>query len=276
MIFILLAGAPSHTDTFDFKVVNGVTPATFNPDTVNGSSVAHRPAAEAGADDRRFRHRALDAVARAGAFAGADLDADRPQSRRRRWATSRRISAAWWRSKRTRSAAFGRCSPPSWRSTRAAAWGRAICRRTTRRSRCTPATGGIANTTNPDGQTRFTNRSNLLHSLDDTLRTNSPNGSRWRTTTISTAPAQAVDVQPGGEPGLRFHRRGQPALRQHGGTGNACLVATQVLKANQGTRFIQITSQRRLGHAPEHLRGRHAAGQGADSGQRRLGAARAI
>jgi uncharacterized protein (DUF1501 family) len=26
------------------------------------------------------------------------------------------------------------------------------------------------------------------------------------------------------------------------GTGNACLVATQVLKANQGTRFIQITS----------------------------------
>ncbi len=25
-------------------------------------------------------------------------------------------------------------------------------------------------------------------------------------------------------------------------TGNACLVASQVLKANQGTRFIQITS----------------------------------
>src|ERR1700682_1654775 len=35
-IFILLAGAPSHTDTFDLKVVNGVTPSTFNPATTNG------------------------------------------------------------------------------------------------------------------------------------------------------------------------------------------------------------------------------------------------
>src|SRR5205085_6659593 len=29
VIFILLAGAPSHTDTFDFKMVNGITPAAF-------------------------------------------------------------------------------------------------------------------------------------------------------------------------------------------------------------------------------------------------------
>src|SRR5690348_3273921 len=36
VIFILLAGAPSHTDTFDFKMVNGVTPASFAPDTING------------------------------------------------------------------------------------------------------------------------------------------------------------------------------------------------------------------------------------------------
>src|SRR5205085_5399253 len=36
VVFILLAGAPSHTDTFDFKNVNGVTPTTFNPTTVNG------------------------------------------------------------------------------------------------------------------------------------------------------------------------------------------------------------------------------------------------
>src|ERR1700740_3661668 len=35
VIFILLAGAPSHTDTFDFKNVSGVTPTTFNPTTVN-------------------------------------------------------------------------------------------------------------------------------------------------------------------------------------------------------------------------------------------------
>src|SRR5229473_1042726 len=36
VIFILLAGAPSHIDTFDLKVVNGTTPSNFNPTTVNG------------------------------------------------------------------------------------------------------------------------------------------------------------------------------------------------------------------------------------------------
>src|SRR5437867_2549504 len=36
VIFILLAGAPSHIDTFDLKVVPGVTPTSFNPTTTNG------------------------------------------------------------------------------------------------------------------------------------------------------------------------------------------------------------------------------------------------
>src|SRR5579863_2933321 len=36
VIFILLAGAPSHTDTFDLKVVPGATPTSFAPETVNG------------------------------------------------------------------------------------------------------------------------------------------------------------------------------------------------------------------------------------------------
>ena len=36
VIFILLGGAPSHTDMFDLKMVNGVTPSNFNPATVAG------------------------------------------------------------------------------------------------------------------------------------------------------------------------------------------------------------------------------------------------
>src|SRR5262245_41902432 len=36
IIFILMAGAPSHIDTFDFKQVDGVTPSNFNPATING------------------------------------------------------------------------------------------------------------------------------------------------------------------------------------------------------------------------------------------------
>src|SRR5262249_12114118 len=35
VIFILLTGAPSHTDTFDFKM-SPSTPASLQPDTVNG------------------------------------------------------------------------------------------------------------------------------------------------------------------------------------------------------------------------------------------------
>src|ERR1035438_5386960 len=38
VIFILMAGAPSHTDTFDFKMVNGVTPSSFNPATIGNMS----------------------------------------------------------------------------------------------------------------------------------------------------------------------------------------------------------------------------------------------
>src|SRR5882724_5259931 len=36
VVFILLTGAISHTDTFDFKMVNGVTPANFQPTMMNG------------------------------------------------------------------------------------------------------------------------------------------------------------------------------------------------------------------------------------------------
>src|SRR5258706_3333747 len=36
VVFILLTGAPSHTDTFDLKMLDGTTPKTFNPSTING------------------------------------------------------------------------------------------------------------------------------------------------------------------------------------------------------------------------------------------------
>ena len=36
VIFILMAGAPSHIDTFDFKSVAGVTPTNFDPSTIGG------------------------------------------------------------------------------------------------------------------------------------------------------------------------------------------------------------------------------------------------
>ena len=36
VIFVLLAGAPSHTDLFDLKFIKGTTPDAVKPDTING------------------------------------------------------------------------------------------------------------------------------------------------------------------------------------------------------------------------------------------------
>src|SRR5206468_943758 len=36
VIFILLAGGPSQVDTFDFKMLDGITPASFAPAKING------------------------------------------------------------------------------------------------------------------------------------------------------------------------------------------------------------------------------------------------
>jgi uncharacterized protein (DUF1501 family) len=105
----------------------------------------------------------------------------------------------------------------------------------------TPSTSGIADTTNPDGQTRFTNRWNMMHSLDNTLRVNSPYGK----------PLQDYDDFYGAAKGMMYN----PVVNQAFGftsadstrygsssTGNALLVAYQVLKAQQVTRFVQVTS----------------------------------
>ena len=55
--------------------------------------------------------------------------------------------------------------------------------------------------------------------------------------------------------------------------GNACLVAAQVLKANQGTRFIQITSNDGWDMHQNIYAAGNLPGAGQDPGQRRFGAA---
>ena len=48
VIFILLAGAPSHTDTFDLKMVAGVTPRELQSRNHQRHAVSHRPDAQTG------------------------------------------------------------------------------------------------------------------------------------------------------------------------------------------------------------------------------------
>ena len=105
----------------------------------------------------------------------------------------------------------------------------------------TPSAAGISNTTNPTGQTRFENRFKLLNSLDNSLRTNAPNGAEM--SDYNEFYIDAKQLMYNSEVNRYF---GYTAARStefgSTATGNAMLVASQVLKADLGTRFIQITS----------------------------------
>jgi len=105
----------------------------------------------------------------------------------------------------------------------------------------TPSTGGIANTTNPAGQTRFNNRMKLLHTLDDGLRQDSPNGNAVTDYDSFYDAAQGMMYNPVVNQAFGF-TAAESQRYGNSGLGNAMLVAAQVLKANQGTRFVQITS----------------------------------
>ena len=104
----------------------------------------------------------------------------------------------------------------------------------------TPSTGGIANTRNPDGQARFDARWSLLHQLDDPLRTDSPLGKPPEDYESFYKAARGLMYNPVVDQAFRF-TAADSARYGSTGFGNACLVSYQVLKAGQGTRFIQIT-----------------------------------
>src|SRR5262249_38412310 len=105
----------------------------------------------------------------------------------------------------------------------------------------TPNTRGLANTTNADGQSKLEQRWNLLHSLDDPLRINSPLGKDVSDFDNFYSAAKGLTYNNIVDLSFGFDAN-ESARYGNSGTGNACLVALKVLKANQGTRFIQITS----------------------------------
>ena len=101
-------------------------------------------------------------------------------------------------------------------------------------------TVGLANTTNVDGQTLSNERYSQLLALDGALRTNSPYGKPMED--MANFYSSAVGLEYNATVNKAFQYAAVDAAR-YGSTsfGNACLVAKQVLSANQGTRYIQIT-----------------------------------
>jgi hypothetical protein len=241
-IFILLAGAPSHTDTFDLKVINGVTPTSFNPTTINGVlfPTGLMPNLAANLQNGDF------AVVRS------------MQSH----ALVHSLAQTWSQIGRNPAAALGNIAPnigsvvsiekdgqrkpgqvfPTFLALNSnGAVGSGYLPAVYAPFKVNPNAAGITYTTNPDGQSRFNTRNSLMHSLDDTLRVNSPNGQPMDDYNDFYDAANGLMYNPVVNQAFSFTTQ-DSARYGTSGTGNAMLVASQVLKSNQGTRFVQITS----------------------------------
>jgi len=242
VIFILLAGAPSHTDLFDLKVVPNVTPVSFNPETINGAL---------------FPTGLLPNLAQN--WQNGDFTIVRSV---RSHALVHSLAQTWTQIGRNPAAALGNIAPnigsvvaiekdserqpgqvfPAFLALNSGGGvGQGYFPAVYAPFRVTPATSGISNTTNPDGQSTFTTRFQLLHSLDDNLRIDSPYGHAMQDYNDFYAAANGMMYNPVVNQAFGFTSADSQRYGSSS-TGNACLVAYQVLKANQGTRFIQITS----------------------------------
>lgn len=242
VIFILLVGAPSHTDTFDFKM-SPDTPATLQPDTIGGVTWPTGLLPKMAAQVPNF------AIARSV----------------RAWALVHSLSQTWVQIGRNPAAALGNIAPnigsvvaiekdperrpgqvfptflalnannqagPGYFSAKYAPF------------KLTPnyrnPAAGLPNATNAAGQTWIDARWSLLHSLDDNLRINSP---------LGTSVSDYEDFYESAK-GLMYNSAVDKAFQfsaadvaRYGNTsfGASCLVAKQVLAADQGTRYVEIS-----------------------------------
>ena len=237
VIFILLAGAPSHTDTFDLKVVQGTTPTTFAPETVNGVLWPTGLMPKLGNMTSQF---ALVRSMQAHALVHS-------------------LGQTWTQIGRNPAAALGNISPnigsvvvierdqqgsvfPTFLALNSPGGAtQGYFPATYAPFKVQAASSGILNTTNPDGQTRFNGRLTLLHQLDDNLRIGAPNGQPESDYNDFYTQANAMMYNQTVNQAFSFTSADHVRYGSTS-TGDACLVAVQVLKANQGTRFIQITS----------------------------------
>lgn len=239
VIFILLAGAPSHTDTFDLKFINGVTPSTFAPANINGldfpTGLMPKLAAQVG-----------------------DFAVVRSMQA---WAAVHSLAQTWTQIGRNPAGVLGNVSPnigsvvalekavertpgqvfPTFLALNsAAAAGPGYMAASYAPFKITPSTTGLKNTTNSDGETRFNGRWDFLHHLDDPLRVTAPNGDAMQDFDQFYASAKGMMYNPVVTAAFKYSAADSTAYGSTG-FGNACIIAKQTLAANQGTRYIEIT-----------------------------------
>ena len=238
-IFILLAGAPSHSDTFDLKE-GPWTPESFQPTSFG---------------DIRFPQGLMPRLAER-------LDDLVLVRSVQAWALVHSLAQTWIQIGRNPASALGSIAPhigsivalekagerteddllPGFISLNAGGTqvGAGYLPVTYAPFRVRPSPGGLRNTTHPGGRERWESRLQTLHLLDAPLRVDSP---------LGPLPSDMdLFYQAAGQ--LMYNDRVQSAFAMteeerdaHGNSafGDACLIATKVLRGNLGTRFVQIT-----------------------------------
>jgi len=104
-----------------------------------------------------------------------------------------------------------------------------------------PNAGGLANLGNPDGQAVFTARYNMLVAADAALRTvPSPYGTAVEEMADFYSSARAMMYDPAITNVFRFSSADQQKYGNNA-FGNACVTARNVIAADLGTRYVQIT-----------------------------------
>lgn len=239
VVMLLLSGAPSHVDTFDFKESPGAPLDLLKPETINGVKfpTGIMPKLAGKLDEM--------VIVRSG----------------RSWALQHTLGQAWVQIGRSPGAVLGDIAPnigsivavekepekspsqvfPSFLALNSdGAVGSGYMSAAYAPLRIIPATTGLPDTDNPDGQARFEAKYDFVNRLDAGLRVNSPYGKAM----------EDFDRFYKEGRGLMFNSTVNKAFRfttdesaRYGGNnfGNACLLASKILAERAGTRYIQIT-----------------------------------
>ena len=234
VVFIMMQGAPSHTDTFDLKAGNPF-PRSFNPTTYNGLL---------------FPQGLMPHLA-------GQLDSIALVRSMRAWANVHGLMQQWVQIGRNPAKPTSKISPHI---------GSVVALELTRKDAILPAFlalngtppassgflpvadapfvvtagGGLPNTSHPDGRDRFAARNAVLQALEagavpgEDLGSGPDEMKEWKTRSRSLMYNSDVD---------RIFNLDPDDKTRYGNTafGNACVTARNLLRADMGTRFIQIT-----------------------------------
>ena len=241
VVFILLGGAPSHTDLFDFKQTGDTPMNVLKPETVNGMVFP------TGIMPKLANQLGELAIARSV----------------RSWALQHNLAQSWAQIGRSPAAALGNIAPnigaiiaaekegertpgqvfPTFLALNSgAAIGSGYLPAVYSPLKITPAVSGLPDTANADGQARFTAKYDFMQQLDQPLRdaATNPYGSEMAGYQGFYEAGRAMMFNPEVDKAFRF-TNAEAVRYGPSGFGNACLNAAKVLGARGGTRYIMIT-----------------------------------